>query len=91
MKMQPGGRSPQLICVIACDQTVGRSMPDRSTSEKTPQTSITPNTVVVLCAIVPSSRLLPFLSRTSVQSTTRTQSAARLGAIVKRPHKNQIN
>ena len=36
-------------------------MPDRSTSKKTPKTSITPNTVIVLCAIVALITVLAFL------------------------------
>jgi hypothetical protein len=36
-------------------------MPDRSTSKKTPKTSITPNTVIVLCAIVALIAALAFL------------------------------
>ena len=36
-------------------------MADRSTSEKTPKTSITPNTVIVLCAIVALIAALAFL------------------------------
>jgi hypothetical protein len=38
------------IAQIGRDQRV-ISIPDRSTSKKTPKTSITPNAVVVLCAI----------------------------------------
>ena len=36
-------------------------MPDRSISKKTPKTSITPNTVIVLCAIVALIAALAFL------------------------------
>jgi hypothetical protein len=57
MKMQPGGRSPQSTGLgpdraMACDQTVKTSMPDRSISKKTTKTSVAPNTVIVLCAIL---------------------------------------
>ena len=64
--MHPGGKSPQstgfqLNRAIACDQSEKRSMPDRSTSKKTLKTSITPNTVIVLCAIMALIATLAFL------------------------------
>jgi hypothetical protein len=57
MKMQPGGRSPQSTGLgpdraIARGQTVKTSMSDRSISKKTTKTSVTTNTVIVLCAIL---------------------------------------
>ena len=66
MKIQPVGRWPRStgfgqIAQLARDHTVKRSMPDRSTSKKTPKTSITPNSVIVLCAIVALIAALAFL------------------------------
>jgi hypothetical protein len=66
MKIQPGGRRPQstgfgLNRELARDHAVKRSMPARSTSKKTPKTSVTRNTVIVLCAIVALIAALAFL------------------------------
>ena len=66
LKMQPGGKSLQstdfrLNRAIACDQSAKRSVPDHSTSKKTPKPSITPNTLIVLCAIVALIVTLAFL------------------------------